>query len=85
MNSAGRVKIAPATIAPEQDPMDWIITFSPSAFLRLRPLDSPTAMMAIGIAASNTWPTFNPRYAAAAEKITVMMIPRLTDHGVTSG
>ena len=35
MYSAGRVKIAPATITPEQAPIDWIITFSPSAFLRL--------------------------------------------------
>ena len=85
MKSAGRVKIAPATIAPEHDPIDWIITFSPSAFLRLSPLDSPTAMIAIGIAASNTCPTLRPRYAAAAEKITVIMMPRLTDQGVTSG
>ena len=85
MKSAGRVKIAPATIAPEHDPIDWIITFSPRAFLRPRALERPTAMMAIGIAASNTCPTFRPRYAAAAENITVMMIPRVTDHGVTSG
>ena len=85
MNNAGSVNMAPATIAPEQEPMDWIITFSPSAFLRFRPLDSPTAMMAIGMAASNTCPTFRPRYAAAAENMMVMIIPRVTDHGVTSG
>ena len=30
------------------------ITFSPSAFFLFRPLDKPTAMIAIGIAASNT-------------------------------
>ena len=85
MISAGRVKMAPATIAPEHDPMDWIITFSPSAFFRLSPLERPTAMIAIGIAASNTCPTLSQRYAAAAEKMIVIMIPRLTDHGVTSG
>ena len=85
MNSAGSVNIAPATIAPEHDPMDCIITFSPNAFLRFRPLDSPTAMIAIGIAASNTWPTFSPRYAAAAENMMVIIIPRVTDHAVTSG
>ena len=51
---AGSVNMAPATITPEQAPMDWIITFSPSAPLRLATLDTPTAIMAIGIAASNT-------------------------------
>ena len=85
MNKAGRVKIAPATIAPEHEPIDCTITFSPRAFLRPRALDSPTAMIAIGIAASNTCPTLRPRYAAAAEKMTVMISPRVTDHGVTSG
>ena len=85
MNRAGRVNMAPATIAPEHDPIDWIITFSPSEFFLLSPLDSPTAMMAIGMAASNTCPTLRPRYAAAAEKMMVMMIPMDTDHGVTSG
>ena len=58
---AGSVKMAPATITPLLAPMDWIMTFSPKAFLRLKALDSPTAMMAIGIAASNTWPTFSPK------------------------
>ena len=85
MKSAGRVNIAPATIAPEHEPIDCIITFSPRAFLRPSPVDNPTAMMAIGIAASNTCPTFRPRYAAAAENITVMISPIVTDHGVTSG
>ena len=42
-------------------------------------------MMAIGIAASKTCPTFSPRYAAAAEKMIVMMIPKVTDQTVTSG
>ena len=61
MYRAGRVKIAPATITPEQAPMDWMITFSPNAFLRLAAPETPTAIMAIGMAASNTWPTFNPK------------------------
>ena len=85
MNRAGSVNIAPATMAPEHEPIDWIITFSPRAFLRLSPLDRPTAMIAIGMAASNTCPTLSPRYAAAAENMTVISIPRLTDHAVTSG
>ena len=58
---AGKVKMAPATTAPEQAPIDWMITFSPSAFERLAAVDTPTAMMAMGMAASNTWPTFSPR------------------------
>ena len=61
MNSAGSVNMAPATMAPEHDPIDCTITFSPRAFLRPSALDRPTAMMAIGIAASNTWPTLSPR------------------------
>ena len=47
--------------------------------------DSPTAMIEIGIAASNTWPIFSPRKAAAAEKITAIRIPQPTDQKVTSG
>jgi len=39
----------------------------------------PTAMMAIGIAASNTCPTFRPRNAAAAEKTTAMTMPIVTE------
>jgi hypothetical protein len=31
-----------------------MMTFSPKAFFRLNPLDNPTAMIAIGMAASNT-------------------------------
>ena len=58
---AGSVKMAPATTAPEQAPIDWMMTFSPSALLRFAAVDTPTAMMAIGMAASNTWPTFRPR------------------------
>ena len=46
--------MAPATMTPEHAPIDCIITFSPSAPLRLVALDKPTAMMAIGMAASNT-------------------------------
>ena len=58
---AGRVKMAPATMTPEQAPIDWMMTFSPSAFFRFEAVDTPTAMMAMGMAASNTWPTFSPR------------------------
>ena len=51
---AGIVKIAPATITPEAAPIDCIITFSPKAFFLLKSVDNPTAMIAIGIAASKT-------------------------------
>ena len=44
----------------------------------------PTARIAIGIAASNTCPTFRPRNAAAAEKTAAMTIPSVTDRGVNS-
>lgn len=54
MDKAGKVKMAPATITPEQAPIDCMMTFSPKALLRLAALETPTAMMAIGIAASNT-------------------------------
>ena len=58
---AGRVKIPPATTVPEQAPIDWIITFwLRESFLRAA-LERPTARMAMGMAASNTWPTFSPR------------------------
>ena len=46
--------MAPATITPEQAPIDWMITFSPNAFLRFAAPETPTAMIAIGMAASNT-------------------------------
>ena len=51
---AGSVKMAPATTAPEQAPMLWMMTFSPNALLRLVAVLTPTAMMAMGMAASNT-------------------------------
>jgi hypothetical protein len=79
------VNIAPATITPELDPMDWMITFWPSAFLILKTAESPTARMAMGMAASNTCPILRPEYAAAAEKMTAMRRPQMTDQGVTSG
>ncbi len=82
--NAGRVKIAPATIPPEQEPMDCIMTFSPRAFFLPSALLRPTAIIAIGIAASNTCPTFSPRKAAAAEKTMVIRSPIHTDQGVTS-
>ena len=46
--------MAPATTAPEQAPMDWMMTFSRKALERLAAVDTPTAMIAMGIAASNT-------------------------------
>ena len=61
MYSAGSVKMAPATITPLHAPMLCIITFSPRPFLRFVALLSPTAMMVMGMAASNTCPTFSPR------------------------
>ena len=48
------MKIAPATITPELAPIDCIITFSPRAFFLFDMNDNPTAIIAIGIAASNT-------------------------------
>ena len=53
--------MAPATMPLLLAPIDWMMTFSPKAFLRLKALDSPTAMMAMGMAASNTWPIFRPK------------------------
>ena len=82
---AGRVKIAPATTIPEHAPIDWMMTFSPRAFLRPVALDKPTAIIAIGMAASNTCPTFSPRNAAAALKITAITSPIVTEYTVTSG
>ena len=61
MKRAGNVNMAPATMTPEQAPIDCMMTFSPKAFFRLVPFESPTAIMAIGIAASNTCPTLKPR------------------------
>ena len=58
---AGNVKMAPATTAPEQAPILWMMTFSPKALLRFVAVLTPTAMMAMGMAASNTWPTFRPK------------------------
>ena len=58
---AGRVNIAPATTAPEHPPMDCMMTFCPSPSFFPRALVRPTAMMAIGMAASKTCPTRRPR------------------------
>lgn len=54
------VKTAPATITPDEAPMDWMITFCPSAFFLRNAADAPTAMMEMGMAASKTWPIFSP-------------------------
>ena len=61
MYKAGSVKMAPATIMPEQAPMLWIMTFSPRGSFRWVAPATPTAMMVMGMAASNTWPTFKPK------------------------
>ncbi len=53
--------MAPATTIPEQAPIDWMITFSPREFLRYEAEERPTAIIAIGIAASKTCPTLRPR------------------------
>ena len=50
----GPAGMVSATITPLLAPIDWMMTFSPKAFFRLNPLDNPTAMIAIGMAASNT-------------------------------
>ena len=84
MYRAGSVNMAPATTPPEQAPMLCIITFSPMGFLRLAALDTPTAIIAIGMAASNTWPTLRPRYAVAAENTTAITSPHVIDHAVVS-
>ncbi len=77
--SAGSVNIAPATITPEQAPILCMITFCPKAPSFLSAPVRPTAMIEIGIAASNTWPTFSPRYAAAALKIMAISRPMPTE------
>ena len=61
MYKAGRVKMAPATIIPEQAPMLCMMTFSPKAPLRWVAPVTPMAMMVMGMAASNTCPTLSPR------------------------
>ena len=40
--------------------MLWMITFSRIELRRWKSCDSPTARMLMGMAASNTWATFNP-------------------------
>ena len=54
MYSAGRVKIVPATITPDEAPIDCIMTFWPRVFFFPTRFPTPTAMIAIGIAASKT-------------------------------
>ncbi len=71
--------MAPATITPEQAPIDCIMTFWPRAPFFFSALDIPTAMMAMGMAASNTCPTLRPRYAAAALNITASSSPTPTE------
>ena len=60
------------------------ITFWPSPSFFPRAPVMPTAMIAMGMAASNTCPTLRPRNAAAAENSTVISNPSITEYGVTS-
>ena len=76
---AGRVNMAPATMTPEQDPMLWMMTFWANPFFLFSAPVRPTAIMDMGMAASNTWPTLSPKYAAAAEKMTVISSPTPTE------
>ena len=55
--------MAPATITPDEAPIDWMMTFCPSMFFLPSTEPMPTAMMAIGMAASKTCPTLRPRKA----------------------
>ena len=71
--------MAPATMTPDEAPIDWMMTFCPSMFRLPRMLPRPTARMAIGMAASKTWPTLRPRKAAAAEKTMAMITPIVTE------
>ena len=73
------MKMAPATMTPDEAPIDWMMTFCPSMFFLPISEPQPTAMMAIGMAASKTWPTFRPRKAAAAEKMTAITRPIPTE------
>ena len=52
--SVAGVKPLGVKITPELAPMDWIITFSDSGLFRFAMVEIPTAMMAIGMAASKT-------------------------------
>ena len=54
VEAPGGVKMAPATITPDEAPIDCVMTFCPSMLRRPVMLPAPTAMMAIGMAASNT-------------------------------
>ena len=76
--------MAPATTTPEHAPMLWMMTFwARESFFLSMPV-TPTAMIAMGMAASKTCPTLSPRYAAAAENRTVINSPIVTEYGVTS-
>ena len=43
------VKIAPATITPDEAPIDWMMTFCPKAFFLRNAAEAPTAMMEMGM------------------------------------
>jgi len=61
MYRAGMVKAAPLTTWLELAPMLWMITFSRIVFLRGKKRESPTARMAMGMAASMPCPSFRAR------------------------
>ncbi len=85
MKSAGRVKIEPATTRPEAAPIDCMMTFSSSVERRGSTTPMPTAMIAMGIAASNTCPALRPRNAAAAENSADIARPSQSERAVNSG
>jgi len=58
--------------------------FSRSVDFRGTIAENPIVRIAMGIAVSIPWPSFNATYAAAAEKMTVITIPRAIARGVTS-
>ena len=85
MYSAGSVKIAPATTAPDAPPMPVMMTFSRSVDRRRYTRARPIARIEIGIAASMTCPTFSPEYADATVKMTPKTTPQPIDRHVACG
>jgi hypothetical protein len=79
------VKIAPATTEADAPPIPVMITFWRSGGSLDTTRVSPIARMAIGIAASMTWPTLRPEYADAIVKITQKKRPQPIEVRVASG
>src|SRR4051812_16780007 len=85
-NSAGIVKIVPVASDELADPI--VCEMFASRIMPLRRLgisrNSATVSTAIGIDVDTVSPTFNPRYAFAAPKITPKKIPATTARVVNS-